>query len=216
MVNKFNFQFTILLHWEKTVLLIHSPTPSLFKYQWSYFTHTHSKPSQKYSLNKLLPFTSQNTLALILHLQKKKEKIYSGPEDHEDVCSSRVWICPENVSTEEQKQEGKKMIKKSWWSKAKNSVTLKIYEASETSGFLLWCHVLPINQEKPKNPDADLVRVSGYMEKSNQLVMFCFLYNDKGTASLRGSKNSKKWKCLPSPSSSRQRKSQNNAHAKHG
>lgn len=116
----------------------------------------------------------------------------------------------------EKKQREKKMIKKADEAKQKNPVTLQVCEASKTSGSLLWSHVLPINQKNPKNPFPVLVSVSGPTEKSNQLVVFCFSYNDKSAAALHVSKHSTKWQRLQplNSFSARLHESQNSTHAK--
>lgn len=92
---------------------------------WSINEVTSPAPTQNHHKNihsmSSYCLISQNALA-VFYTSKKEEKIYSGCKE---VCSSRVWICPENLSTGEKRQGGKKMIKTSWWSKAKNSVTLK-------------------------------------------------------------------------------------------
>lgn len=56
--------------------------------------------------------------------------------------------------------------------------------------------------KKSKNPFEDLASISRSMAKSNQLVMYCILNDDKSTANPNGSKHSTKWQRLQLLSSS--------------
>lgn len=75
MVNKFNFQFTILLHWEKTY---EHTLPHLVS--WSTNEVTLPPPTQNHHKNihsmSSYHLISQNALAVILHLEKGGENLF--------------------------------------------------------------------------------------------------------------------------------------------
>lgn len=164
--------------------------------------HPHKSATKPNHSTSSYHLTIPNALAFILHLLLNM------------MFKQRVNM-PQKLKHRGAKARRQKDDKKSWWSKAKNPVTLQVCEASETSGSLLWSHVLPINQQSPRT----YCRFSGCFRAYGKAKSTCdvlLLYNDKSTATLHGSEQSTKWQCLQplSSSSSRQHKSQKNTCAK--
>lgn len=164
------------------------------RHQWSYLTCTHTETPQKHPLSELFNHPKCFSINSTFANRKKKILIYSRR-------LSRGWICPGNTG-EQKKQGGKKMITKADELKQKTS-------SDPASLRRLWnirlFALIPCSankSKKPKIPFADSVSVSWPMEKSNQLVVLCFFYNNKSTVTLCGSKHSIKWQCLQPPSSS--------------
>lgn len=128
-------------------------TSGQLKLQWSCLTCSHM---ENHLFSELISFSYPKCLSISSTIAKRRKKYVLDMRIYVEYTLKR-WAqgskkqgSKKNYKKKKKRKKKQNTTKTSWWSKAKNPVTLQVYEASEISGSLLWCHLMPVYQKSPR------------------------------------------------------------------